>query len=276
MSGAHQSFNIYWPECISTPSFSHTYFSPHYWHGLLLFTLALAQSASPLPSSFRPLSVVGIITTWKSRLSIVSTWTQTIPSTQPRWINDRSIPVLLVVSSSYNITRKYSIYSTLGSNHCFEPSGGGPNPNECHVISDTLLFESENDSAPFFPLPLCSTHPGLHLDSTIIVPTTATVVLMKFRSCLTFFLNQASFDEQACLTTWVLKYQLSCHCILTPFYRHLSSTTSRSTARPLRTRTEVFVSQMMGFGSCSKCPSAFRDPNCQFLNGPNLLRVQHT
>ena len=153
---------------------------------------------------------------------------------------------------------------------------GGPNPNECHVISDTLLFESENDSPPFFPLPLSSTHPGLHLDSTIIIPTTATVVLMKFRSCLTFFLNQASFDEQACLTTWVLKYQLSCHCILTPFYRHLSSTTSRSTARPLRTRTEVFVSQMMGFGSCSKCPSAFRDPGCQFLNGPNLLRVQHT
>lgn len=31
-----------------------------------------------------------------------------------------------------------------GTTNCFTPSGGGPDPNECHVIADALLYDSQN------------------------------------------------------------------------------------------------------------------------------------
>ena len=30
---------------------------------------------------------------------------------------------------------------------CFTPAGGGPDPNECHVITDALLYDSQNVGA---------------------------------------------------------------------------------------------------------------------------------
>ncbi len=32
----------------------------------------------------------------------------------------------------------------IGNTNCFLPAGGGPDPNECHIIADALRFESEN------------------------------------------------------------------------------------------------------------------------------------
>lgn len=31
-----------------------------------------------------------------------------------------------------------------GTTNCFNPSGGGPDPNECHVIADALRYDSQN------------------------------------------------------------------------------------------------------------------------------------
>jgi hypothetical protein len=31
-----------------------------------------------------------------------------------------------------------------GATNCFSPSGGGPDPNECNVIADALLYDSQN------------------------------------------------------------------------------------------------------------------------------------
>ncbi|CAL1706429.1 unnamed protein product [Somion occarium] len=68
--------------------------------------------------------------------------------------------------------------------NCFIPSGGGPDPNECHVISDALLYDSQNIGAIF------------------TIPANANVITMQFRSCLSFFVNQAGIDEQYCRTDW--------------------------------------------------------------------------
>jgi len=34
--------------------------------------------------------------------------------------------------------------------NCFNPAGGGPDPNDCHVIADALLFESQNTGTAKF------------------------------------------------------------------------------------------------------------------------------
>ncbi|KAH8104002.1 hypothetical protein BXZ70DRAFT_677274 [Cristinia sonorae] len=68
--------------------------------------------------------------------------------------------------------------------NCFVPSGGGPNPNECHVISDALLFNSQN-IGPLFN-----------------ITTDAALIVMQFRSCLSFFVNQAGIDLTYCRTDW--------------------------------------------------------------------------
>ncbi|TCD66359.1 hypothetical protein EIP91_001465 [Steccherinum ochraceum] len=70
--------------------------------------------------------------------------------------------------------------------NCFVPSGGGPDPNECHVISDALLFDSENVGALF----------------NITTNAAMAMITMKFRSCETYFLNQAGLDLTYCRTDW--------------------------------------------------------------------------
>jgi hypothetical protein len=34
--------------------------------------------------------------------------------------------------------------TTQGTTNCFAPSGGGPNPYDCQVISDAILYDSQN------------------------------------------------------------------------------------------------------------------------------------
>lgn len=35
-------------------------------------------------------------------------------------------------------------YHSVGNTSCFTPSGGGPDPNDCKIISDALRYESQN------------------------------------------------------------------------------------------------------------------------------------
>jgi len=66
---------------------------------------------------------------------------------------------------------------------CFNPSGGGPDPNDCHVIADALRFDSQN-IAPVFQ----------------IGTGTSNIVSLTFSSCTSFFLNQASTPLDYCRT----------------------------------------------------------------------------
>ncbi|KAJ6462722.1 hypothetical protein DFH09DRAFT_1165820 [Mycena vulgaris] len=68
---------------------------------------------------------------------------------------------------------------------CFTPSGGGPNPNDCHIIADALRFDSQNIGALF----------------TVGTGTNNTVV-MQFASCLSFFVNQDTVPIEYCRTDW--------------------------------------------------------------------------
>ncbi|PPQ69945.1 hypothetical protein CVT25_001989, partial [Psilocybe cyanescens] len=66
---------------------------------------------------------------------------------------------------------------------CHTPAGGGPDPNECHVIADALRFESQS-IAPVFEIDTGSNN----------------VVSLTFSSCTSFFLNQATTALNYCRT----------------------------------------------------------------------------
>ncbi|THH16315.1 hypothetical protein EUX98_g9320, partial [Antrodiella citrinella] len=68
--------------------------------------------------------------------------------------------------------------------NCFPGGTGGPNPNDCHVIADAILFDSQNVGALF--------------NITAANP----IVTMTFSSCESFWLNQAGVDLQYCRTDW--------------------------------------------------------------------------
>ncbi|KAJ3508298.1 hypothetical protein NLJ89_g5837 [Agrocybe chaxingu] len=70
--------------------------------------------------------------------------------------------------------------------NCFSPAGGGPDPNECHVIADALRYESENTGAIF------------QVNNT----AGGNMIAMQYRSCRTFFLNQDLQPLAYCRTDW--------------------------------------------------------------------------
>nr|BAL02926.1 hypothetical protein [Pholiota nameko] len=66
---------------------------------------------------------------------------------------------------------------------CFLPAGGGPDPNDCHIIADALRFDSQN-VAPVFT----------------VTNGTNNVLSLTFASCTSFFLNQATTSLTYCRT----------------------------------------------------------------------------
>jgi hypothetical protein len=81
-----------------------------------------------------------------------------------------------------------NVCGALCATNCFAPAGGGPDPNECHVIADALRFDSQQPGGPFVTIPNGAT------------PSNS--VVFKYNSCQTFFLNQASTPLTYCLTDW--------------------------------------------------------------------------
>ncbi|KAI0058189.1 hypothetical protein BV25DRAFT_1811135 [Artomyces pyxidatus] len=63
--------------------------------------------------------------------------------------------------------------------NCFVPTGGGPDPNECKVIADALLYDSE-----------------------AIGITNTSLVVMKYNSCETFITSQVDYAIQYCRNDW--------------------------------------------------------------------------
>jgi len=74
--------------------------------------------------------------------------------------------------------------------NCFNPAGGGPDPNDCQVIADALLYDSQNVGALF------------------TIPANTSGIVMQYQSCETFFIDQASYNLTYCRTDWssVIEY----------------------------------------------------------------------
>ncbi|KAF5388668.1 hypothetical protein D9757_004744 [Collybiopsis confluens] len=69
---------------------------------------------------------------------------------------------------------------------CFTPAGGGPDPNDCHVIADAMRFESQQTG-----------------DNFNITNGATNFVLMSYLSCKTVFVNQnTQANETYCLSDW--------------------------------------------------------------------------
>lgn len=88
-----------------------------------------------------------------------------------------------VVSKRDLEARQTNVCAATCTTNCFTPSGGGPNPNDCQVISDALLYDSQNIGALF------------NIAS-------GTTIYMQYSTCQTFFVNQASYNETYCRTNW--------------------------------------------------------------------------
>ncbi|KAI0638728.1 hypothetical protein C8Q77DRAFT_1046134 [Trametes polyzona] len=70
---------------------------------------------------------------------------------------------------------------------CFNGAGGGPNEDDCAVIANALLFDSQN---------------GKPLFNATAAGTPTNKVTMQFHSCTTYFLNQAATDLTYCRSDW--------------------------------------------------------------------------
>lgn len=142
-----------------------------------------------------------------------------------------------------------------GTRNCFVPSGGGPDPNECHVIADALLFDSQNVGTSFDPKVSCELCMLTSQSGALFtIPANASVVTMQFRSCLTFFVNQAGVDEQFCRSAWVRKNQNNIYPVDLDSPLSLPSlTTLLSIVNLLRTHTVETASLQTNVGSFSMC-----------------------
>ncbi|KIK64070.1 hypothetical protein GYMLUDRAFT_241285 [Collybiopsis luxurians FD-317 M1] len=82
-------------------------------------------------------------------------------------------------------SRQTNVCGNTCQTFCFPPSGGGPNPNDCHVIANALRFDSQNIGALFE-----------------IGSGTNNTVALQYSSCLSFYVNQDPFDQLYCRTAW--------------------------------------------------------------------------
>ncbi|TFY79154.1 hypothetical protein EWM64_g4857 [Hericium alpestre] len=82
--------------------------------------------------------------------------------------------------------RQSNVCGATYSTNCFPGAGGGPDPNECHVIADALLYDSQNIGPTFDMDPAKGT----------------SLIVMTYRSCESFIVNQTKETLQYCRTDW--------------------------------------------------------------------------
>ncbi|KAJ3740260.1 hypothetical protein DFH05DRAFT_1511084 [Lentinula detonsa] len=81
--------------------------------------------------------------------------------------------------------RQTDVCGNTCTTNCFTPSGGGPDPNDCHVIADALRFDSQNVGALF--------EIGTGSNNTIA---------LTYSSCESFYVNQDAVTQIYCRTDW--------------------------------------------------------------------------
>ncbi|PBK84564.1 hypothetical protein ARMGADRAFT_1000311 [Armillaria gallica] len=110
---------------------------------------------------------------------------------------DQNVKVETVSCPEGALTRRGDLISRQASNvtnvcgtqcntFCFNPSGGGPDPNECHVIADALRYDSQHIGSTF----------------TINNGTTGNIVVVTYNSCESFFVNQINGLMEYCRLDW--------------------------------------------------------------------------
>ncbi|EMD41282.1 hypothetical protein CERSUDRAFT_109882 [Gelatoporia subvermispora B] len=80
---------------------------------------------------------------------------------------------------------------------CFTPSGGGPDPNDCNVIQDALLYDSQNVGQLFTLDPAANT----------------SQIVMTYNTCQTYILDQTNSSLTYCRSDWAsLVYYIAWNC----------------------------------------------------------------
>jgi len=105
---------------------------------------------------------------------------ETIQCAEPPRVSSRDAGDSLVEK------RQTNVCGATCTTNCFTPSGGGPNPNDCHVITEALIFDSQNDGDLFTMNPANNT----------------AVITMTFSSCATFIVDQAGIPLTYCRSDW--------------------------------------------------------------------------
>ncbi|RDB16892.1 hypothetical protein Hypma_002428 [Hypsizygus marmoreus] len=95
------------------------------------------------------------------------------------------IPLQPRMALEHRQSNQTNICATACNTNCFLPAGGGPDPNECHVITDALRYESENTGALF--------QVGTGVNNTVV---------MTYRGCRSSFVNQDLGAVVYCRTNW--------------------------------------------------------------------------
>ncbi|KAF8815920.1 hypothetical protein BYT27DRAFT_6489477 [Phlegmacium glaucopus] len=146
----------------------------------LLFGIFTQISGTPLVSSGLETGIcdgaVTLTSTWIGKAKNVEMKTVSCPDSHQR----RDV---LVQRQATNAT---NVCGAPCATNCFLPAGGGPDPNDCHVIADALRYDSQNIAALF------------QIDNTAGNNT----VVMQFSSCKTFFVNQDLGPLVYCRTDW--------------------------------------------------------------------------
>ncbi|KAF7966168.1 hypothetical protein HWV62_39760 [Athelia sp. TMB] len=71
---------------------------------------------------------------------------------------------------------------------CYTPAGGGPDPNDCQVIADALLFEGQN-TGPLFTLGTAGN-------------STTNFIRLRYSSCNSTIVNQDPTSIEYCYSDW--------------------------------------------------------------------------
>ncbi|OCH88829.1 hypothetical protein OBBRIDRAFT_836274 [Obba rivulosa] len=82
--------------------------------------------------------------------------------------------------------RQNDVCGAACTTYCWTPSGGGPDPNDCTVIQDALLYDSENTG------PLFSLDPA----------TNTSMIVMTYNTCQTYILDQTNSSLTYCRSDW--------------------------------------------------------------------------
>ncbi|KAH7924205.1 hypothetical protein BV22DRAFT_1196128 [Leucogyrophana mollusca] len=88
------------------------------------------------------------------------------------------------------VKRQTDVCGGACTTNCFAPAGNGPDPNDCQVIADALLYASQNGE-PLFD-----------------IDAGTSGIYMQYQTCQSYFLNQASYNETYCRSDWaeVIEY----------------------------------------------------------------------
>jgi len=142
----------------------------------LAFGIFTKVSATPLGSDLISAACDGAIT-------LASAWIGEAKNVEVKAISCANL--FLEHQNELAIIPPTNVCGATCNTNCFNPAGGGPDPNECHVIADALLYDSQN-IGPLFDIGTGSSN----------------TVTMQYASCKTFFLNQFSGPLEYCRTDW--------------------------------------------------------------------------